>query len=65
VHSKAHWVSLTAARNTCPPPALGAHSRVLLQQLGYADDAIGALCEAGVVGLPADQPDDQPTGAPG
>ncbi|MDH4392691.1 MAG: CaiB/BaiF CoA-transferase family protein [Aquabacterium sp.] len=44
-----------------PPPALGEHSRCLLQQLGYADAAIDALCAAGVVGLPADPP----AGVPG
>ena len=37
-----------------PPPALGEHSRALLQQLGYADAAIDTLCAAGVVGLAAD-----------
>jgi crotonobetainyl-CoA:carnitine CoA-transferase CaiB-like acyl-CoA transferase len=44
-----------------PPPALGAHSRTLLQQLGYADAVIDALCAARVVG----EPGDQPAGAPG
>ncbi len=43
-----------------PPPALGAHSRALLQQLGYADAAIDALAAAGVVGLPAGQTDGAP-----
>ena len=48
-----------------PPPALGAHSRVLLQQLGYADAEIDALCAAGVVGLPADQALAEGTPPPG
>ena len=38
----------------CPPPALGAHTRALLQQLGYAAGEIDALCAARVVGMPAD-----------
>jgi crotonobetainyl-CoA:carnitine CoA-transferase CaiB-like acyl-CoA transferase len=38
-----------------PPPALGGHTRALLQGLGYADADIDALATAGVVGLPADQ----------
>jgi crotonobetainyl-CoA:carnitine CoA-transferase CaiB-like acyl-CoA transferase len=48
-----------------PPPALGAHSRVLLQQLGYADGAIDALCAAGVVGLAADQSPPEAARPPG
>ena len=48
-----------------PPPALGAHSRALLQQLGYADGAIDALCAAGVVGVPATQAPAEGTPPPG
>ena len=33
-----------------PPPALGEHSRALLQALGYAEAEIDALCADGVVG---------------
>ncbi len=35
----------------CGPPGLGAHSRSVLQGLGYADAEIDALCSAGVVGV--------------
>ena len=48
----------------CPPPSVGAHTRVLLQQLGYADADIDALAAAGVVGLPAAAPADQRAEAP-
>ena len=47
-----------------PPPSVGAHTRTLLQQLGYADADIDALAAAGVVGLPAAAPADQRAEAP-
>ncbi|MDO9074840.1 MAG: CaiB/BaiF CoA-transferase family protein [Rubrivivax sp.] len=36
-----------------PPPALGAQTRNLLRELGYADETIQALQAAQVVGMPA------------
>ncbi len=35
------------------PPALGEHTRSLLRELGYSDDAIVALQQAGVIGCTA------------
>ncbi len=37
------------------PPALGAHTQALLQELGYCPEAVAALCTDQVVGLPAAQ----------
>ena len=36
-----------------PPPALGEHSRALLAELGYDEDAVQALLADGVVGEPS------------
>ncbi len=47
-----------------PPPSVGAHTRTLLQQLGYADADIDGLAAAGVVGVPAAAPADQRAEAP-
>ncbi len=36
-----------------PPPALGQHSAEILASLGYSDDEIGRLADAGAIGVPA------------
>jgi crotonobetainyl-CoA:carnitine CoA-transferase CaiB-like acyl-CoA transferase len=43
-----------------PPPALGAHTVALLQGLGYADGAITALRDEGVVGAPSLHQEESP-----
>jgi crotonobetainyl-CoA:carnitine CoA-transferase CaiB-like acyl-CoA transferase len=37
------------ARVSAPPPAIGQHSEELLRELGYEEEEIGALQEAGVI----------------
>jgi leucyl-tRNA synthetase len=59
-----------AALKNKVPPAQWTYSNIAymrgqLQQLGYADAEIDALCAAGVVGLPADQALAEGTPPPG
>ena len=41
--------SKTPGRVTAPPPALGAHTRDLLGTIGYTEEDVARLKEAGVV----------------
>jgi len=41
-------------RTPTPPPWLGEHTRAVLAELGYADEEIDRLADAGTIGLPAD-----------
>jgi crotonobetainyl-CoA:carnitine CoA-transferase CaiB-like acyl-CoA transferase len=41
-------LSLTPPAPQGPPPSVGQHSRVILEEAGYSDDEIGDLIRAGV-----------------
>jgi alpha-methylacyl-CoA racemase len=45
-------LSRTPAEPTNPGPALGQHTREVLEGLGYSDDDIAALTDAGAVAGP-------------
>ena len=42
-------LSKTTAENRCPAPELGEHTDELLRQLGYSEDEIKKMQEAGIV----------------